>query len=175
MRHSLSILVTATAYFTGQIECGRPPLPATVGRRSARCSTPAAVSWIQSGLRLQTGTRSMLALEEHLPRPAKSSLPLTMGRCGPSTICRRAAPESMRFRSIPPTPRSRTPWSTGLALRVMFSGLPMAARYGRTSAAQAAAPFPICRSGLFRSTTSPRRARFISEQTMAFITAPIWE
>ena len=171
MRHSLSILATATVFSTARTECGRPPLRATVGRRSARCSTQAAISWIRSRLRLQMRTRSMLAQGEHLPTAARFSLPPTMGRSGRSTICRWAAPESMRFRSIPPTLSSPTPWSTSLALRVVFSGLRMAARCGLTSAA----PFPICRSGPFRSTIPPCRARFISEPTMAFIPAPIWE
>ena len=173
----LSLLIRAmvTAFYMALPMCGKlrtwvtsgPPSP----QRGLADLTVADIMLTQSELLPQMSIQSMLALAEHLPRPAKSSLLPTMGRFGLSTICRRAAPESMRFGSIPPTPKSRTPWSTSLALRVMFSGLPMAAHCGRTSAA----PFPICRSGLFRSTPSLRRARFISEQTMAFIPAPIWE
>jgi len=175
----LLIRAMVTAFYMARPMCGKlrtwvtcgPPSP----RRGLADLTVVDIMWTQSELLRQMSIQSMLPLAEHLPRVAKSSLLPTMGRYGLSTICRPAAPESTRFESIPPTPKSPTPWSISLAQGVMFSGLPVAGHCGRTSVAQEAAPFPICRSGLFRSTTPPRRARFISEQTMVFTPAPIWE
>ena len=68
-----------------RVTCG-PPSP-----QRGLADLTVAINVDAMGTLPQMSIQSMLPLAEHLPRPAKSSLPPTMGRYGLSTICRRAA------------------------------------------------------------------------------------